>query len=212
MAAPSPDVSCVCARATGSPKTSAVSWTAAGLCDPPPAMRSDVSGTPVRFGGPFGALAERVGQALEDRPVEVRPGVDVPEPDDRALRLRSRDAHAGRPVRLERQAHRTGRHRPDQVVEQGLRLDAAAAGARDLVMAELALEPLDHPVAAIDLDLQRVRSPGSRPGRAGRADRLDVAVHRRVDGRGRPVRQAGDVRRRSPRSRAPRRPCRRQPR
>ena len=46
MAAPRPEASWVWARATGSPNTSAVSWTAAGLCEPPPAMRSWETGEP----------------------------------------------------------------------------------------------------------------------------------------------------------------------
>ncbi len=49
IAAPSPEVSYVCGRDAGSPKMSAVSWTAAGLCDPPPETRTSVTGTFVRF-------------------------------------------------------------------------------------------------------------------------------------------------------------------
>ena len=119
-------------RATGSPNTSAVSCTAAGLWEPPPAMRSEVERhLPVRLRRPSQAVAQRVGEALEDGPVDVRPGVDVAEADDRAVRLRPRDAHAGRPVRLERQAHRAGRRPP--ATSSSKRTsggDAAAAAAR----------------------------------------------------------------------------------
>ena len=122
------------------------------------------------------------------------PGVHGAEADDRPLGLRARDAHARRPVRLEGQAHRARGDGIDHLVEQGLGFQAELRGPGHLVRPELALEPLDHPEAAVDLDLERV---GTRHGgriRRHERDRLDVPAMGRVDRRGRAVRDGPDVR------------------
>ncbi len=120
--------------------------------------------------------------------------MDVAEADDRALGLRPRDPDARRPVRLEGQAHRPGRDRSDELVEQDLGLDPLGRGASHLAVAELPLEPLHHPVAAHDLDLEAVRAgDGGRVGRDHR-DGLDIPSLGRVEGGGRAVRQRPDVR------------------
>ena len=131
IAAPSPDVSCVCGRRDGQAEH------VGGQLDRGRTLRAaaghpqlTVSGTPVALRGPLDALAQRVGEPLEDRAVEVGAGVDVAEADDRALRLRARDADAGRPVRLEDEAHRARRRRGEQLVEQRLRTSTPARAAR----------------------------------------------------------------------------------
>ena len=90
-------------------------------------------------------------------------------------------ADAGRPVRLEDEAHRARRRLGQQLVEQRLGLDAGLGCRGHLLRPELALEPLDHPVAAIDLDLEAVGVGDRR--RVGRHDRddLDVPPVGRVD-------------------------------
>ena len=65
---------------------SAVSCIAASDCEPPPDTRSSVSGTLLRLDA-LGAVAQRVGQAFEDRAVDVGARVRVAEADDRALRV-----------------------------------------------------------------------------------------------------------------------------
>ena len=63
--------------------------------------------------------------------------------------------------------------------------------------AELALEPVDQPVAAVDLDLEAVRAGDGGGIRRDERDGLDVAALGRVDRRRRAVRQRPDVRRRA---------------
>jgi hypothetical protein len=69
-----------------------------------------------------------------------------------------------------------GRDPGDELVEQHLdRVAHRLARRRYLRARELPLEPLDHPVAAVDLDLQR---PGAGHGgreRRDERDRLHVA-------------------------------------
>jgi hypothetical protein len=62
-------------------------------------------------------------------------------------------AHPGRPVRLQRQAKRAGRHGGDQRVEQAFRRHSRGLRRMLLAVAELFLEPAHHPVAAVDLHL-----------------------------------------------------------
>ena len=71
---------------------------------------------------------------------------------------------------------------------------SSAAARDDLGRPELALEPLDHPEPAHDLELDEPGA-GDRGG-VGRdeRDRLDVAPVRRPDRRRRPERQRGDIR------------------
>ncbi|MDT4821378.1 hypothetical protein FQZ97_545560 [compost metagenome] len=140
------------------------------------------------------ALAQRVGQAFEDGAIDMRAGVHVAETDDRALGFQPRLADARRPVGLQHQPHGTGWHRLHQLVEQLFRLDAQLPGALHLAQAELALEPADHPEAAVDHHLG-VEATGDRR-RIGRDQRdgLQVAAAGGVDGRRGAVGQAGHVR------------------
>jgi hypothetical protein len=89
--------------------------------------------------------------------------VHVAEADDRALAFRTRLAQAGRPVRLQGQAHRARRNGSDQGIQQRLGADAALGGERALGMRELVLEPAHQPEAALDVDLG-VERPGQAAG------------------------------------------------
>ena len=118
----------------------------------------------------------------------------VAKADDRALGFRAGDFDAGRPVRLQHQSHRAGRHRVDQVVEQGFGGYALVAGERLFVLPELFLEPVDHPVAAKDLHFGAVGAGHS--GRIGGNERRHLQVARAggIDGGGGAVTQAADMR------------------
>ena len=89
----------------------------------------------------------------------------------------------GRPVRLQGQAHRAGRHRGDQRIEQRLGADAALGGERLLGMRELVLEPAHQPEAALDVDLGVEGAGQRRRIRRQQALHLDVLRLRRVDRR-----------------------------
>ncbi len=136
--------------------------------------------------------------------------MDVAEADDRALRLGPRDR--GRPATStagasgpSSRAGRPGRAR--RTATSGSTPDRRRPG--HLAVAELALEPLDHPEAALDLDLEVARAGDRRRIGRDERDRLDVASVGRVDRRRRAVRQGPDRRVERARPRAPRRPCRR---
>ncbi len=95
---------------------------------------------------------------------------------------------------MQRQAHRSRRDRSHQIVEEHLRIDAAVRCELLLAEAELPLEPGDHPVAPVDLDLhQVVIGHGSRVGRQ-EGQGLDIAPVGRVDRRRRPIAQGADRR------------------
>ncbi|CAH0314823.1 hypothetical protein SRABI118_04958 [Massilia sp. Bi118] len=143
---------------------------------------------------PLLPLAQRVGQAFEDGAVDVGAGVDVAEADDAALRFAPRHADAGRPVRLQHQAHRTGRHAAGHAVEQLLRRDILGQCADLLVVAELLLEPVDHPVAAEHLHLVAVGAGDRCRIRRNEGRHLGVARAGGVDCGGGAVAQAADVR------------------
>ena len=80
----------------------------------------------------------------------MRAGVHVTKADDRAFGLQPRFADARRPVGLQHQAHRAGRHAVDQLIEQRLGLYAKLLGALHLTQAKLLLKPTDHPETAIN--------------------------------------------------------------
>ena len=140
------------------------------------------------------ALAQGVGQALEDGTVEVRAGMHVAEADDRALGLQPRLADARRPERLQHQAHGARRHALHQFVEQGLGLHPQLQAALALDVAELLLEPADHPEAAKHHDLGVVVVGNRRRVRRDQRDGLQVLGPRGVDGRRGAVGQAGRTR------------------
>ena len=54
------------------------------------------------------AVAQAIGQAYEDGAVDVGPGVDAAEADDRALGVEAGVAQPGRPVRLQHQTRGGG--------------------------------------------------------------------------------------------------------
>ena len=117
----------------------------------------------------------------------MRPGVNIAEADDCPARLRPGEAQPRRPERLQNQSVRAGRDRLHQFVEERFRLDALRIGQLLLAQAELLLEPGNHPVATVDLDLKAVLPGGS--GRVGWDERnnLDVFFVCGIDRGGRAI-------------------------
>ena len=117
---------------------------------------------PVSFWTTSASLSELVAYPLEDGPVDVGPGVHVAEADDGALGVlvvtwASSRAGASAPC--------TRRYVPDDLVEHHLRGHAAFLGLQGLPVAELLLEPGDHPEAAED---EHLDVPGVRDARLAR--------------------------------------------
>ena len=77
---------------------------------------------------PLLALAQPVGQPLQDRPVEMGARVHVGEADDRTHGLRPRHLEPRRPVRLEHEPVAARRHVGDEIVEQLFRRHALRLG------------------------------------------------------------------------------------
>ena len=140
--------------------------------------------------GPFAALAQRVGQTLDDGAVDVGPGVNVAKTDHGALRFRPRDLDPRRPVGLEDEPHRARRHRLHQFVEEVFGLDPAFFGNPSLAQTELLFEPRDHPITTIDLHLEAVGARYRRRKRRQHGHRFDIAPVGGVDGGAGAVAQA----------------------
>ena len=142
----------------------------------------------------FLALAQRVCQSFQDRAVQVRAVVHVAEADHRAFRFRAGLLDAGRPVRLQHQAHRTGRHCIHQLVEQFFGCDTAFGGLHLFQVTELFLEPVDHPVAAEDLHFGAVGIGHGGGVRRYEGGDFQIFFAGGVDGGGGAVAQAADMR------------------
>ena len=137
---------------------------------------------PIAFLQALLALAKGIGNAFDNRPVKVCPGMYIAKTDDGTLGLRSGDAHAGIPEGLQHQPHGAGGRVVQEGLEQGFRTDTQLFGLLHFLLGELALEPVHHPVATLNDDF-RVVAP--RHGRAVGGDKrngLHVAFVTGIEG------------------------------
>ena len=139
-------------------------------------------------------FTQGIGQALQNGAVQVGARVHIAKSDHRALGFGPGDLDAGIPEGLQHQALRARRHAVDQGVEQAFWRDALLLRKLLLVQTKLLLEPAHHPEAARDLDLGAVVI--RHGGLVGRDEARDfqVAFGGGVDGGGRTIRKAGDLR------------------
>ena len=100
--------------------------------------------------------------------------MDVTESDDSTFGFRARSFYAGRPVRLKHQPHGPRRNFINQFVKKLLRRHPQFGGLPFFEVPEFLLEPVDHPVAPVHLDFNRV-VPGNGCGVGGNQRyRLDI--------------------------------------
>ena len=99
-----------------------------------------------------------------------------------------------RPVWLEHQSIRSGRHGAHQVIEQHFGFDTLRLGQSLLAQSELLLEPGHHPVTAVDLDLKTILSRHCCRIWGDERDDFDIFLMGGVNGCGRSVTQTPDVR------------------
>ena len=145
------------------------------------------------------ALLEGEHQSLEDGAIDVGPGVDVAESEDRSLRRRVQ-LRAGRPEGLANEAHRARRNIPDQLLQQFLGRGIGSFGHLPLAQAELLLEPRNQPEAAEDRDLRVELARDRRRIRRQEGAQLNVLRDLGVERGGCPEADAGLLRRQAARA------------